>query len=66
MKKGDIRIAKMLLLAQGIGSQRELAKRLGVTEWTLSKTLRGHRKNPALLKKVARVLKVPPELLRAA
>lgn len=66
MKKGDIALAKILLLTQGYTSQRELAGKLGVEEWTLSKTLRGHRQNPALLKKIALLLKVPPELIRAA
>ncbi|MGH7775039.1 MAG: helix-turn-helix domain-containing protein [Candidatus Binatia bacterium] len=50
----------------GINSQRGLAKKLGVQKWTLSKTLRGHGKNPLFLTRLARILKVPPELIKAA
>jgi Trp operon repressor len=57
---------KLILLLRGYKSQRELAKRLGVQPWTLTRTKRGQRKNIWLLKKMERVLKLPPGSLNLA
>lgn len=55
------------MLDVGIYSQKDLARHLGISPWTLGKTMRGRRANPRVLTKLARFLgRNPASLLRAA
>jgi Trp operon repressor len=62
----DYKDFKLILLLRGYKSQRELAKRLGVRPWTLTRAKRRQTKNPQLLKKMERVLKLPAGSLSEA
>lgn len=54
-------IAKMI--STGLYHQAALARHLGVSRWTLNKTLRGRRGNPHVLKKLLRFLGKEPEVV---